>query len=361
MFGLSDGASENADHGAHLATWGYVTAIPQLPDDTQERLTAVQEVLTYLENANNLPESFIYRRIDLDRLAAVGHSLGGTTALALAARDSRPKAVVALDPVYHAHGGTGQEEEQVWDPAAEAPDIAVPTCILGAPPQDCNSQADYADIYPLVGSIHKASLLIVGGSHCDFADPGSSFCGLFCGISPDADRTQLVQKLMVAWLNYYLRTDTDYYTHIYGEESDADIAAGRIERDVSTAPRNLTAEGLGEAITLDWDLYDHAIVAGYNVYRSTASGSYSADPSAQVGPVSSYTDPDVEAGERTFYTMRSRDPAGNEHQVSDEVSAVPDVPPLPTEAPPPATETPDDESPYWVYLPLVLRPVASDE
>jgi hypothetical protein len=59
--------------------------------------------------------------------------------------------------------------------------------------------------------------------------------------------------------------------------------------------------------------------------------------------------------------MRSRDPAGNEHQVSDEVSAVPDVPPLPTEAPPPATETPDDESPYWVYLPLVLRPVASGE
>jgi dienelactone hydrolase len=354
MFGLSDGASENADNGAHLASWGYVTAIPQLPDDAQERLAAAQEVLTYLENADNTPESFVYRRIDPNRLAAVGHSLGGTTALALAAQDSRPKAVVALDPVYHAHDESGQSEEQVWDPAAEAPDIAVPTCILGAPPQDCNSRADYADIYPVVGSIHKASFLIIGGSHCDFTNPGSSFCGIFCGISPDPGRTQLIQKLMVAWLNYYLRTGTDYYTHIYGEEADADIAAGRVEREASTAPRNLTAAGLEEAITLDWDLYDHAIVAGYNIYRSIESGSYSAGPSAQVDPVSSYTDPGVEAGERHFYTIRSRDPAGNEHQVSDEVSAVPEAPPLPT-------ETPDDEASCLVYMPLVLRSIMSDE
>jgi dienelactone hydrolase len=354
MFGLSDGAAENADNGAHLASWGYITAIPQLPDDAQERLAAVQDVLAYLESANNTPGSFVYGRIDLDRLAAAGHSLGGTTALALAAEDSRPKAIVALDPVYHAHDESGQSEEQVWDPAVEAPDVDVPTAILGAPSQECNSDGDYAEIYPLVGSVHKASFLVVGGSHCDFADPGSSFCGFLCGVSADPARTELAQKYMTAWFNYYLNLDPDYYTYIYGDEADADIAADRIERDVSTAPRNLAAEGQEEEIVLNWDLYDHAIVAGYNIYRSAESGSYLDYPCAQVGPVSFYVDHDVVAGQRYFYTLRSRDPAGNEHQASDEVSAV-------CEAPPPPTETPDGEASYLVYMPLVLRSITSDE
>ena len=31
MFGLSNGAADNADHGEHLASWGYVAAIPRQP------------------------------------------------------------------------------------------------------------------------------------------------------------------------------------------------------------------------------------------------------------------------------------------------------------------------------------------
>ena len=41
--------------------------------------------------------SFLHGRVDLDRLGAFGHSLGGTTALVLAARDSGVRAAVNLD------------------------------------------------------------------------------------------------------------------------------------------------------------------------------------------------------------------------------------------------------------------------
>jgi pimeloyl-ACP methyl ester carboxylesterase len=43
------------------------------------------------------PGSFLYHEIDLGRIGALGHSLGGTTALMLAARDSVVRAAVNID------------------------------------------------------------------------------------------------------------------------------------------------------------------------------------------------------------------------------------------------------------------------
>ena len=49
MFGLTDGMADNSGNGQHLASWGYVTAIPRLPDDAETRVTNLRDVLTYLE------------------------------------------------------------------------------------------------------------------------------------------------------------------------------------------------------------------------------------------------------------------------------------------------------------------------
>ena len=128
MFGLSNGAQDNLGNGEHLASWGYVVAIPELPDDFEARTAAMQQVLSYLETEATSEGSVLYRKVDIDRLAAAGHSLGGATALALAGRDPRIKAVVALDPVYHTGGPGGGDE--VWDPEMEGPDIEVPVLFL---------------------------------------------------------------------------------------------------------------------------------------------------------------------------------------------------------------------------------------
>lgn len=322
MFGFSDGRAENVGNGEHLASWGYVVAIPDLPDGAEERITDTLTALSYLETETGTPGSFLYQQVDTDRLATAGHSLGGATALAVAARDARVKAVVALDPVYHTGGPTGGDP--IWDPETEAPNITVPTGILGAPPSDCNADADYADIYPLVGATHKASYLVVGASHCDFTDPGNSFCYTFCGGgSTNITRTQLSQSYMTAWFNYYLYLNTDHYTHLYGDELDVDVQADLIIATVQTAPRDVAATGQFGAVELTWTLYDHPIIAGYNIYRSLQSGDYSDVPYAQVGTESSYTDAGVVPAQEYFYVLRSRDPAGNEHQISAEVSATP--------------------------------------
>ncbi|MFN2303077.1 MAG: hypothetical protein ACK2TV_05025, partial [Anaerolineales bacterium] len=86
MFGTSDGPAENQGNGEHLASWGYVVAIPNLPDDAEERITVIINAMDYLESANQDPVSSLYQKINVNLIGAAGYSLGGSTALAVTAR-----------------------------------------------------------------------------------------------------------------------------------------------------------------------------------------------------------------------------------------------------------------------------------
>ena len=230
MFGLSDGRRDNAGNGEHLASWGYVTALPRLPDDFAARRKALKDVVDYLIAQAGATSGHLAGIVDPQRIALVGHSLGGASVLALAAQDARIVTVVALDPVYH--GGMPGNMSEVWDPGPDAPHITAPTGILGAPPSSCNAQADYTRLYPLVGARPKASFEIVGASHCAFNNPGSSFCGLICSGSTDAQHKALGKRYMTAWLNVYLAGLGAYDTYLYGAQADQDIRQGRIVRQV---------------------------------------------------------------------------------------------------------------------------------
>jgi len=85
--------TDNAGNGEHLASWGYVVAIPVLLDGVEGQIADMQAVLSYLKESN-AADSFLFQKADVDRLAVAGHSFGGATVLALAARDVRVKAVV---------------------------------------------------------------------------------------------------------------------------------------------------------------------------------------------------------------------------------------------------------------------------
>jgi dienelactone hydrolase len=321
MFGLTNGAADNAGHGEHLASWGYIVAIPVLPDDVEERIADMKDVFSYLEGQTGTPGSFLYHKVDTDRFAVAGHSFGGATVLALAAQDARVKAVVALDPVYH-QGGPGENPE-IWDHDVEGPKIAAPTCVLGAPSSNCNSEADYAEIYLFIGATHKAQFLIAGASHCDFSDPGNALCYWVCDGSEDPTglRPQLIQKYMTAWFNYYMYYDTAYYDYLYGSEADADIADSLIECQLDTAPRDVAATGQHRAVLLEWTLYDHPVVAGYNAYRRQTGEVYPDVPQIHAGPTDSHLDKGLAGEETYFYVLCSRDAAGHEHQLSPEVNA----------------------------------------
>jgi dienelactone hydrolase len=319
MFGLSDGVSENEANGEHLASWGYVVTIPALPDDAEERTGQLIEVLNFLQSANDDPSSFLYEKVDTNRLATAGYSLGGATALAAAARDQRITAVVALDPVYHT-GSFAGEGEIIWNPAVEAPKTTVPTAILGAPPSSCNAAADYAEIYPLVGSPHKGAYLINGASHCVFADPGTSFCSLFCGGDTEPEMTTASKKYMSAWFNYYVNQKAEYFAYVFGAQAQADVDTGLIKLTADTTTTNLVANELINAVELNWDSYNHPILAGYHIYRRLAAEPSFGPPLASVDLAGSFKDFEVVAGQAYTYAVRCFDTAGNLHQLSREIT-----------------------------------------
>ncbi len=64
----------------------------------------MQYALNECENQNSSPDSFLYNAIDMAHVGVMGHSLGGSTAIQLARKDNRIRAVINLDgPVYGTH------------------------------------------------------------------------------------------------------------------------------------------------------------------------------------------------------------------------------------------------------------------
>jgi hypothetical protein len=90
-------------------------------------------------------------------------------------------------------------------------------------------------------------------------------------------------------------------------------------------------------VALQWELYEHPIIAGYNIYRRLPGETYTEIPHAQVERISTYLDGGLPVGQVYSYTLCSRDAAGNQHQSSGEVSAVP------------------TGAACRVYLPMVMR------
>jgi hypothetical protein len=199
--------------------------------------------------------------------------------------------------------------------------VHAPTAIFGSPANDCNDDADYADLYPLAAATHRAEYLIPAAGHCDFNDPASSFCPLFCGASglhPEA--TALSRKYLTAWLLYYLQAKDEQYAVLFGASAEQDIAAGVIVSQVDTAPHGLALYPMAGGSRLQWIAPPPGmipgIIAGYHIYRRTSTSVW--ERVAELGVASAWEDFALQAGQIYLYRICSHDRAGNEHQYSAE-------------------------------------------
>jgi pimeloyl-ACP methyl ester carboxylesterase len=304
-----------AGNGRYLASWGYVVAIPNLPDEQAEiRASDVEHLFSCLEVLNADADSRFFEQIDVHRLGVVGHSLGGVTTLIVSARDVRIKAAVALDPV----NPPGVWWKGNWDHRAEGPSLTAPLAVIASPAQRCNLFGSYRKMYAAAGSSHKAQYVLVNGSHCDFMDLPASHpyihaCSAACGRAFSEERLRLVEIYTAAWFNYYLKRDAERYGQIFGPGLSADVQASRIVAQIATAPRDLRAKLLGTRIDLTWSTYDIPLVAGYHIYRAETEGEYGVQPLASVGRQGTYQDASVVSGHTYFYALASHDSARQEH------------------------------------------------
>jgi len=95
----------------------------------------------------------------------------------------------------------------------------------------------------------------------------------------------------------------------------------------STSPAGVALSGTGIApqvnhtVALNWGASSSS-VSGYNVYRSSVSGSSYAKVNASLVGGVSFTDSNVQAGQTYYYVATSVDANGNESVYSNEVPAV---------------------------------------
>lgn len=87
----------------HLASRGFAAALFEQPDawgfSTARWARQLEEGLAALGRSNDDPQSGLRGRLDLGRLALLGHSYGAAASIVVAGRDARIDAVVALAPV----------------------------------------------------------------------------------------------------------------------------------------------------------------------------------------------------------------------------------------------------------------------
>jgi len=96
--------------------------------------------------------------------------------------------------------------------------------------------------------------------------------------------------------------------------------------DPPAAPTGLIATGGNEIVWLDWDDNTEGDLDGYNVYRSTTSGSGYSQINGSLLSSSDYTDSSVTNGITYYYVVTAVDTALQESGYSNEDPATPKIP-----------------------------------
>ena len=110
----------------------------------------------------------------------------------------------------------------------------------------------------------------------------------------------------------------------------AGLAAGTYTGTITVAASGSALQTVGIALTVNppatssatvtWDANTDLDLAGYKVYRATASGAYGAPIATLSGNVTSYISASLQVGTTYFFIVTAYDTAGNESLHSNEVS-----------------------------------------
>lgn len=224
--GLGSNKEWNKWIGQHLSTHGYIVMIITVPNpfdsSTVQQQDGLVGALDKLTSENSNAGSRINNLADIGKRSIVGHSLGAMGSLSVAGRNGVDlDAVIALAP-----GAVS---------TTALSNITAPTQIQSAS-EDCITRPGPAQTdYDNVGAAFKQIFIITGGNHVGFNDEGSlaETGGDFlidCDNTIDVTDAQqrLSRRFMTAWLNYFVKGQSQYASYISGAQAQAEVTAGRI-------------------------------------------------------------------------------------------------------------------------------------
>lgn len=213
----------------HVAKFGYVAVSTDYENNPidQDHHAPVEAMARAIDMMTTDPPSEIGAIVDPDRIAAMGHSIGGKGAVWLTLEDPRVQVLVALDPI-------DDDPSPVPLPTGKRPslapelmgDLTVPTFYLAAElspngAQPCAPAASnscrYFESTPAGTPAWIAVLEDFG--HMQYLDPYDCLlCGT-CERGPQAehaDKQTMMRGLAVAFLEMHLRGETGHLAYFEG-------------------------------------------------------------------------------------------------------------------------------------------------
>ena len=221
--GFGRSKAQHVGNGQHLASWGFITVVPNLPHATDHAKNG-EDLVAFANWAKTNPPELGGSIADTSKIAVAGHSAGGL-ASTLASQGTSPfSLLVGLDPVDASSLGV-----------TAAPSVSIATAYVIGEPSSCNANGNSVDMWNAIAATTKERLRVVNATHCDFEDPTDGTCTTFCG-TWDATRHATARRYLTAWLLDRLAGHHEFAPWTMGgAQMTADANAGVIA-DVTHAP-----------------------------------------------------------------------------------------------------------------------------
>lgn len=205
--GWGDSKKSQMSLAQYLASHGYAAAV--FSGDAciypEHFLAAIKEAYALLRQAAQEPQSRLCNKIDMQYIAVIGHSMGGTAALHYALENTTLKAVIALNPY---NGGVKPVELVGGTNTVLGSNIAnnkSPTLIItGTQDNIAHPEKSFAFCKNWNQHTPLAFFAIKDGKHAHAIDRiGNDYTGTF-----DAQKHSLYRAIVFSWLELYIRHNT---------------------------------------------------------------------------------------------------------------------------------------------------------
>jgi len=240
--------SQYASYGQHLASWGFVVVMPEMPSGVfgvgapnhKELMGYLGAVLDWIvADAASGTGGVLKGRANAEALGLAGHSMGGKISVYRATQDARPKALFTVDAVDAAGGPISVNPENYPSVTPEMMgSLLIPSVFLGETTngtcegflcQACAPEADNFHQYFANANSPSIEIEILGANHMSFLDNPN--CGITCSVCPagtddPATTRKLTQGYMTAFFLVHLANQPTYEEWLTGAPMQQDVAAG---------------------------------------------------------------------------------------------------------------------------------------
>jgi dienelactone hydrolase len=225
----------------HLASWGYFVIASSsyggLFPDHSAFADDLRWCLTYLEDQQASPGSWLFQQVDTSGFGVSGHSMGGGASILAAQRDVRIRALANLAAAETNPSAIGAISG-----------VLAPVCLI-AGDEDAIVPPSGHTIPMFDNALAPRRLpLLNGGWHCGFLD--SSFFGCDSGSLPRGTQLELTRGLLTGFFNLYLKYDQTVWRQVWGPElySEPLIDNTRVDSGITFDPDQAQLHGYGGRI-----------------------------------------------------------------------------------------------------------------